>query len=69
MCAQRLQPKYREAGDKSSCRPGSKSGFFPGKRLKPRVFVTHNMSSPDLEMYSSVPIKDMGRRGPAVDEV
>ena len=28
------------------------------------------MLSPDLEMYSSAPIKDMGRRGrPAVDEV
>jgi hypothetical protein len=40
------------------------------KRPESRVFVIHDMLAPDLEMYSSAPIKDMGRRGrPAVDEV
>jgi hypothetical protein len=55
--------------EKSSSRHGPWQGIFPSKLPEIAVFETCNMLLPYLEMYSSAPIKDVGRAGlTAVDD-
>ena len=43
--------------------------IFPAKLLEMVVFETCNMPYPDLEMYTSAPIKVVGRRGRSAVDV